>query len=145
MTTAIKSLTKRGQKGFTLIELLVVIAIIAILAALILAALGSAQKGARDSQRLNDLNQIKTAASSYQADTGNWPASIAAIGTNYLNPAPTAPQSGPANAQAYAYFSGGTGFVACVQSERDTANYFWSISTGTDKSNGAMCTAADIG
>ena len=145
MTHALKSLTKRGQKGFTLIELLVVIAIIAILAALILAALSSAQKGARDSQRLSDINQIKTAANSYQSDNGSWPASIAAIGTNYLNPTPTAPTSGPTGAQSYQFFSGGTGIVVCVQSERDTDKWFWATSTATFKNKTAACTAADIG
>ena len=147
MTHAFKSLTKRSQKGFTLIELLVVIAIIAILAALILAALNSAQKGARDSQRLSDLNQMKTALVNYQADNGSYPttaAGVSSVGTNYLNPVPTAPTQGPTGAQSYQYFQGSTsGFVVCVQSERDTTKWFHSTSTGTDRNQSAVCTAAN--
>ena len=60
-----QTLTKRPDRGFTLIELLVVIAIIAVLAALILAALSSAQKGARDSQRKSDASQYQKALIQY--------------------------------------------------------------------------------
>lgn len=151
MTNLFSRSTKRDQRGFTLIELLVVIAIIAILAALILAALNSAQKGARDSQRLSDLNQYKTALAQYQSDFGGaYPAgadvSATTIGLSptYMNPAPTPPQSGPAGAKTYSYFQGSTsGFVICVNSERDNAKWFWATSTQTSKDNAAKCAAAN--
>lgn len=53
--------TSERNSGFTLIELLVVIAIIGILATFAIANYSSTRERARDTQRKNDLNQIKTA------------------------------------------------------------------------------------
>jgi len=63
----------RGQKGFTLIELLVVIAIIAILSVVVILTLSPAElvKQARDSNRISDLNMIKSAISLFLADTAS--------------------------------------------------------------------------
>jgi len=57
--------TQGHQKGFTLVELLVVIAIIGILAALGLYGFTTAQKKARDTQRRNDLKELKQALEAY--------------------------------------------------------------------------------
>jgi prepilin-type N-terminal cleavage/methylation domain-containing protein len=58
------------QKGFTLIELLVVIAIVAVLSVVVILTLNPAEllKQARDSNRISDLNTIKSAISLYLAD-----------------------------------------------------------------------------
>lgn len=58
-----------AKKGFTLIELLIVIGILAILATVTLLVLNPAQMfaQARDSQRISDLNTIKTAISLYMS------------------------------------------------------------------------------
>ena len=55
------------KKGFTLIELLIVIGILAVLATVTLLVLNPAQMfaQARDSQRLSDLNTVKSAISLY--------------------------------------------------------------------------------
>jgi prepilin-type N-terminal cleavage/methylation domain-containing protein len=60
-------MNKAIAKGFTLIELLIVIGILAILATVTLLVLNPAQMfaQARDSQRISDLNTIKSAVSLY--------------------------------------------------------------------------------
>lgn len=138
---------RRGQRGFTLIELLIVIAIIAVLAALLLAALNSAQKSARDAQRLSDLNQIKVALNNYHAGPNTYPstsAGLAALKPEFLDPIPEAPAAGPPDAQTYRYFRGSvSGFVACVRSEHDPDEWFWATSVGTEKEQSGACTAED--
>ena len=62
-----------SRKGFTLIELLVVIAIIAVLSVLLIIVLDPAEtlKRARDSQRVSDLNTMKTAIGVYLTSTSS--------------------------------------------------------------------------
>ncbi len=57
-------------KGFTLIELLVVIAIVAILAVVVILTLNPAEllRQARDSNRISDLNTMKSTIALYLAD-----------------------------------------------------------------------------
>lgn len=59
-----------NEKGFTLIELLVVIAIVATLAVVAVLVLNPAQllRQGRDSNRISDLNTVKSAISLYLAD-----------------------------------------------------------------------------
>ncbi len=59
------------KKGFTLLELLVVIAIIAVLSVLLIIVLDPAETlaRARDSQRVSDLNTLKTALGIYLTNT----------------------------------------------------------------------------
>ena len=62
------------RAGFTLIELLVVIAIIAVLAAIIAPNAFKAVEKSKISATIGDYGAVKTAAMSYYADTGAWPA-----------------------------------------------------------------------
>jgi prepilin-type N-terminal cleavage/methylation domain-containing protein len=55
----------KKRNGFTLFELLVSISIIAILTALASVSFSSAQKKARDSRRMQDMNSIQKAAEMY--------------------------------------------------------------------------------
>ncbi len=79
------------KKGFTLIELLVVISIIALLSSVVLSSLNKAQTKARDSARIQEIKQLKTALSLYADDhNGIYPNStpIGSWGTyfdNYTN------------------------------------------------------------
>lgn len=77
-------MTQGHKKGFTLIELLVVIAIVAILAVVVILTLNPAEilKQARDSNRISDLNTVKSAISVYLADVAS--PSIGSAGWCYL-------------------------------------------------------------
>lgn len=63
------------RKAFTLIELLVVISIIGMLASVVLVSLNSARAKARDTKRLNDILQLRTALYSYYLSNNSYPTS----------------------------------------------------------------------
>lgn len=68
---------KRKERGFTLVELLVVIAIIGVLATLVLLQLGIARGRARDTKRIADVSQVRSAVEQYFEDNnGTYPAAI---------------------------------------------------------------------
>lgn len=70
----------KKNKGFTLIELLVVIAIIGILSSIVLVNLQETREKARIARAQSDLNQLKTAITMLELDTGLHP--------NHLEPTP---------------------------------------------------------
>lgn len=74
---------KNNKKGFTIIELLVVIVIIGILIALALPNLFSAQARGRDSERKNDLKNLKSKLETHYSDNQQYPATL-----DDLDPAP---------------------------------------------------------
>ncbi|HTP56807.1 MAG TPA: prepilin-type N-terminal cleavage/methylation domain-containing protein [Candidatus Paceibacterota bacterium] len=85
------------SKGFTLVELLVVIAIIGVLATLVLLQLGTARARARDTKRITDVNQIRTAVEQYFEDNGgHYPAStdLSDLAPKYITRVPTDPLTG---------------------------------------------------
>jgi prepilin-type N-terminal cleavage/methylation domain-containing protein len=71
------------KKGFTLLELLIVIGILAILSTTIVLVINPAEllRKARDSQRISDLNTVKTAIAYYLTEEGD--PSIGASDTSY--------------------------------------------------------------
>jgi general secretion pathway protein G len=66
----------RREDGFTLIELIVVITIIGIMATFVVVGTGGRTDQAKRTKVKNDFNAIKSAASLYRNDTGQWPDSI---------------------------------------------------------------------
>lgn len=64
---------KNLNRGFTLIELLVVIAIIGLLSSIVLASLSTARAKARDSARIQNLVQLRTALAEYYNTNGSYP------------------------------------------------------------------------
>jgi general secretion pathway protein G len=67
----------KHQYGFTLIELLVVVAIISMLAGTILVSFQDPKKRARDTRRMEQINQIAKALELYNNKTGHFPVSTA--------------------------------------------------------------------
>jgi len=61
------------KQAFTLIELIVVIAIIGILAAIVAPSAFRAIEKSKIARAAADMKAIRTAATSYYADTGTWP------------------------------------------------------------------------
>lgn len=87
---------KTSRRAFTLIELLVVIVVIAVLAAIIVPKFASQGKRSKEAALRSNMNMVRTALASCQADTGLWPAALADLtgaatpGTNGNNSSGTA-------------------------------------------------------
>jgi general secretion pathway protein G len=64
------------KKAFTLIELLVVMIVIALLALIVVPQFASRSAQARESNLRSNLKSIRTAISTWQADTGAFPANL---------------------------------------------------------------------
>ena len=64
-------MAKRKISGFTLIELLVVISIIGLLSSVVLSALNSARSKGRDTQRIQNIEEVKKAIALYYSNNGS--------------------------------------------------------------------------
>jgi prepilin-type N-terminal cleavage/methylation domain-containing protein len=128
LTLGHAGLSRNRRSGFTLVELLVVIAIIGILATLLILQLNTARGKARDTKRIGDINQLRTAIELYYDANNAYPADIsdANIG-KYMgsSKAPLDPQGG-----AYHY--------ATVAGKYQVAAYLENLNAG------AFATDTDI-
>lgn len=68
-----KMVTNHYKKGFTLIELLVAATIIAVIMAIGMVSYTNTTRKSRDTKRVSDLEQIRTALEMYRADNGFYP------------------------------------------------------------------------
>ena len=69
-------MVSRKHKGFTLIEMLIVIVVIAILALIVIPRLLGAGRKAKEATLRGDLHQIRNAIQQFEADLGDYPASL---------------------------------------------------------------------
>lgn len=75
----------KKQSGFTIVELLIVIVVIGILAALVLNSFTNAQKQARDTDRINNIANLRKAIERYAAENSSYP-STGSLNTVYADP-----------------------------------------------------------
>lgn len=101
------------KKGFSLVELLVVIGIIAVLSAILMPNFMGAREKAKDSERIQDLNTMKTALRMYYNDNQAYPVGTGVtLGAGFTGYMPSAMNLG--FTYSYNQTNGGDGFVLCV-------------------------------
>jgi prepilin-type N-terminal cleavage/methylation domain-containing protein len=106
----------KKRKAFTLFELLVSISIIGILTAIASVSYGAAQKKARDSRRVEDLNGIQKAAEQYYgANSYSYPATLDALSPTYILTVPVDPKG--IGYTSYLYTSLANGYCVCAKVE----------------------------
>ncbi len=127
----------KSRRGFTLIELLVVIAIIGVLSALITVVLNSTRTASRDTKRVADLKELRTALQLYFEDNDNqYPAQLSDLPPTYISVEPKDPNTG----QSYFYdqIGGGTSFHLAANLEDVGHDAFRSdLDSVSDTINGA--------
>jgi general secretion pathway protein G len=123
---------KKKNRAFTLIEVLVAVTIIAVLTAIGVVSYVSANRNARDSKRLSDVEQIRAALEMYRADCGTYPATASVVfgsaltssctGTTntYMSSIPNDPR--PSAGGEYSYTGGDDNYTLTIYSEK-TSTY----------------------
>jgi prepilin-type N-terminal cleavage/methylation domain-containing protein len=101
------------KKGFTLLELLIVIGILAILSTTIVLVINPAEllRKARDSQRISDLNTVKTAIAYYVTETGSPSIGSLYSSQTYSDLAAVKCHASADDAPAVAYTTDGNGWI----------------------------------
>lgn len=84
----------RRQAAFTLVELLMVMVVLAVIAAIVIPKFAGRQLEAQDASLKSDLNLLRNAIASYQADTGYYPTALSDL-TATTAPADGCTSAGP--------------------------------------------------
>ncbi|MCL6471950.1 MAG: prepilin-type N-terminal cleavage/methylation domain-containing protein [Firmicutes bacterium] len=109
----------RNDKGFTLIELMVVILIIGILVAIAIPVFNTSRDSAYQRTCQANLRTIEGAASTYRADNGGVPTTVAALSPTYLKAVPQCPKPKTDGTKADPYTIDSSGTAHCPTWEND--------------------------
>lgn len=112
------------KKAFTLVEILVVATIIMLLASIGFVSYSSLSKQSRDSRRVADLQNLRSALEFYRSDAGSYPCCTIEsldqlVPSGYINKIPEDPKS---DNPSYCYSSTGFNYELCAKLEDGTAN-----------------------
>jgi len=101
------------RRGFTLIEVLIAVSIVAVLSVIGIVSFSSVNARSRDTKRISDLEQVRSALEMYRSDKGSYPAGTGSFSTldslnstlvtTYLPTIPTDPKSTVASPIEYYY------------------------------------------
>jgi prepilin-type N-terminal cleavage/methylation domain-containing protein len=80
---------RKNEKGFTLIELLIVIVILGVLAGIVVFAVGGITDTGKKSACSSTRKTVETGVEAFRAQTGGYPATVAALVPGYLHDDPT--------------------------------------------------------
>ena len=123
---------KTVQKGFTLIELMIVVAIIGILAAIAIPAYQDYTVRAQVTEGLSLASAVKAGVAESYANTGGWPADLAAAGgTNATPPSGKYVTSVNVAGGVITITFGGVANTA-ITGANNTLTLFPGVSTNTD-------------
>lgn len=115
----LRKMLKKNRKGFTLIELIVVIAILAIIALLAIPRFLGVLDNARVRTHNANVRTIESAATIYEAETGNYVTNISDLIPEYLNENPGDPRT-PGSTASYSVTSTEAGGIVVTPEYDDS-------------------------